>query len=139
MNYADLRDWVSAQLTAAGYAGATLPDFDPGPVTAPALLAKYTSSVVFLTLGNGIGLTTEQLYDQIFITVRAVGEQDDYDGAEKLAKDLDNAFLSVGSNTAIGSGTVLYIVRTGGAPQLIDFDSGSRYHFQTTYITEVKR
>lgn len=140
MRYSDVRDFVSAGLTALGYGTAKeLPDFDPGPNTTPALLAKYVSTVVFLTVGNGIGMTTEEIFDQPFITVRVVGVQNDYDFAEQLAYDVDNILLSVDHNTVVGTAPTLRISRSGGPPQLIDFDSGSRYHFQNTYIAETER
>lgn len=140
MKYSDVRDFVTAGLTEKGYGTSLeLPQFDPGPSTAVALLARYTRSVVFLTVGNGIGMTVEELFDQPFITVRVVGTQDDYDYAEQLAKDVDDVLLAVDHNTQIGSSLTLRISRTGGPPQLVDFDSGSRYHFQNTYVAETER
>lgn len=142
MRYSEIRDFVNAGLTALGYGDNVtleMPQFDPGPVTAPQLLAKYPGPVIFLTIGNGVGLTTEDLFDQPFFTVRVVGAQNDYDYAEKLALDVDNIMLAVGSNTVIGETLTLRISRTGGPPQLIDYDSGQRYHWQNTYIAETKR
>jgi len=115
-----------------------MPLINVGPSTIASLQKLSAGPIVFLTVGNGIGPTTELLYDQVFLTVRVIGMQNDYDYTEKLAYDIDTLFLRVDSNADIGSTRVLYITRTGGAPQLIDFDSSNRYHFQNTYITENK-
>lgn len=147
MKYSDLLTYVKAGLTGYGYGSTnpdvgeqlrTMPVFNPGPATSPSLAKLSSGSTVFLTLGNGAGLSTEQLFDRPFIAVRAIGPQNDYNKAEKLAYDIDRLLLKVGSNTTIGSAKVLYITRTGGSPQLIDFDSANRHHFLTTYITEAQ-
>lgn len=148
MRYSDILAFVTQGLQLAGYVDAnpdtaetarTLPLFNPGPPTAESLLNNWPSTVLFLTVGNGVGMTTEQMFDQVFITTLVIGLQNDYDGAEALAYDVDNLLLSVGSNTKVGTAQALYISRTGGPPQLVDFDSGQRYHFQNTYITEAAR
>lgn len=148
MKYSEIRDFVQSGLASRGYStlnpndgteSRTMPVFDPGPVTIPSLLAKYPTTVVFLTVGNGIGLTVEEIFDQPFITVRVIGLQGNYDYAEQLAYDVDDILLAVDHNTIIGQSLTLRISRTGGPPQLIDFDSGSRYHFQNTYVAETER
>jgi hypothetical protein len=115
-----------------------MPAFDPGPTAISSLWKSVSpNSIVFLTVGNGIGLKTEGLYDLPFIVVRAIGLQGDYTGAETLAYDIDNLLLPV-ENQMVGAARTLYINRNA-PPQLVDYDEANRYHFQTTYITETKR
>lgn len=148
MHYADVEEFIRAGLAAKGYSTAnpdvsegarTMPVIGPGPSTIQDLWKKSPSAMVFATVGNGGGLRKEGLFDTPFITVRVIGLQNDFGYAETLAYDLDDLFLGVDSNTMIGSVLTLFINRTGGAPQLVDFDSANRYHFQTTYIAEVQR
>lgn len=139
LRYSDIADFVTKGLTSKGYSGVNFPLLDPGPPTIKRLQSKTPGSMVFLTVGNGAGLAMEALFDLPFIVVRVVGAQNDYAGAETLALDLDALLLDVEGNTQIGTSTALYVNRTGGGPQLIDFDSAERYHFQTTYISEVER
>lgn len=140
MRYAEIAAFVTAGLTAKGYgADKVMPLLNPGPPTLAALQQLSPGPMLFLTVGNGIGPTVEQLYDRPFIVARAIGAQNDYDYAETLAYDVDDLLLAVGGNTKMGARQVLYVTRTGGAPQLIDLDAGNRYHFQTTYITEAER
>lgn len=147
MRYSDLVTFLTAGLTALGY-GTTNPDvgeplrtmplINPGPATAAGLQRLSPGTTLFVTLGNGIGLSTEHLFDRPFITVRSIGQQNDFDSAERLAYDVDKVLLSVDRNSQVGSTMALYINRTGGAPALIDFDSASRHHFQATYVTEAQ-
>lgn len=137
MRYSDLQAFVTEGLNSKGYTGANFPLLDPGPVTMKRLQMKTPGSMLFLTVGNGIGLSVEALFDLPFVVVRVIGAQNDYDGAEALAYDVDDLLLS--ANGLMGTAHVLYVTRTGGAPQLIDFDDAERYHFQTTYISEVQR
>jgi hypothetical protein len=140
LGYSDVRDFVSAGLTAKDYGvngGPAMPTFHPGPPTVQSLYKKSPNGIVFLTVGNGIGLTTEDTYDRPFIVVRILGRQSDYDYAETLAHDLDALFLAV-QNQDLGSTRTLYVTRNA-PPQLVDFDASDRYHFQTTYIAEAQR
>lgn len=142
LRYSDVYTFVTEGLAGLGYgkpAGPTMPLLDMGPATVAQLQKKSPGPMLFLTVGNGVGLTVEGLYDRPFITVRAIGAQNDYAYAEQLAYDVDNLLLGVTGNALIGECEVLYVNRTGGAPQLVDFDSGDRYHFQATYITEAQR
>ena len=142
--YRDVESFLTAGLTAKGYVS-TLPDvgmdrqpmplIDKGPFTIESLQHLSPGAMVFATVGNGAGMVVEQTYDQVFITVRVIGPQNNYDAAERLAYDVDGLFLALNSPGMIGETRVLYVVRTGGAPQLVDLDASDRYHFQTTYIT----
>src|SRR5690242_13882442 len=140
LKYADVLAFVTAGLEAKEYGvngHPALPTFHPGPPTVQALYKKSPNGIVFLTVGNGIGLTTEDTYDRPFIVVRVLGRQNDYDYAETLSQDLDALFLAV-QNQDLGSTRTLYVTRNA-PPQLVDFDSADRYHFQTTYIAEAQR
>lgn len=136
MRYSDIESFVHAGLTALEYD--PVPVLNPGPNTDPEVQKRSPNAMVFLTVGGGSGLTTEQLFDLPFIIVRAVGKQHDFLSAETLAWDLDKLLLSVTSNTVIGTAKTLYINRTGAAPQLLLRDTADRYHFQCTYITETQ-
>lgn len=143
MRFADLNTYVTAELTALGVYGdpdtdPTFPVINPGPPTVPELAKLATDRIIFLSLGSGPGLTSELLFDRIFITARVIGRQDDYTDAETLAWDLDGMFTKIDSNAIVGTARVLYVTRTGGAPVLLEKDSASRYHFTCTYLTETE-
>lgn len=116
-----------------------MPTLNPGPATLDRLHKISPQAMVFLTVGNGAGLTVETLYDRVFITARVIGVQNNFDYAETLAFDIDNLLLDAVNGVRIGGARTLYVTRTGGAPQLVNFDAADRYHFQATYLTEVKR
>lgn len=139
LRYADVQEFVKAGLTAKGYGtagGSAMPTFNPGPATIQGLWKKSPNSLLFLTVGNGAGMAKEGLFDRVFITARVIGRQREFDYTESLAYDVDKVLLGVQSNTMMGNTLALYVTRTGGAPQLVDYDSSDRYHFQTVYITE---
>lgn len=144
LTYGDVKTFLQLGLAAKGYAtlnpaGAeprTMPLIDPGPAALVQTVAKKTpGALIIADVGNGAGLTLEGTYDQTFITLRVLGPQNDYASAAQLMHDVDLLFLAVTGNGMVGGTRVLYVTRTGGAPQLIDFDASNRYHFQTTYIT----
>lgn len=140
LTYSDVLTFVTAGLTAKGYGvgnGPAMPAFHPGPGNIAKLQTKSPHGMAFLTVGNGIGLTKEGLYDKPFIVVRVLGRQNDYDYAQNLANDIDALMLAV-ENGTVGATRTLFITRNA-PPQLIDFDAADRYHFQTTYIAEAKR
>lgn len=140
LSFSDVESFVSAGLTGLGYGTAghpALPVFHPGPPAIAKLHVRTPNSLVFLTVGNGIGLAHEGLYDQPFVVVRVIGLQNNYDHAETLAHDIDRLLLAVETQT-VGATRTLFITRNS-PPQLVDFDASDRYHFQTTYITEVQR
>jgi hypothetical protein len=143
LTYQQVADWLDARLDGLGY-GTQQPDVDPALRTKPRLVhgpyservAKQSpGALVVVSVGGGAGLTLEHLYDQRFITIRAVGLPNQYDQAERLAYDLDGLLVGVNSPAVIGQTRVLYVARTGGAPELIDYDEADRYHFQATYLT----
>lgn len=140
--YEDVRSFLDEGLRAKDYTdllpaqpqSKPMPLLDVGPFSIVSLQDLSPGPIVFATVGNGAGLTLEQTYDQPFITIRAIGAQGDYTGAETMATDIDRLLLAINGNGMVGDTKVLYVTRSGGAPQLIDYDSGSRYHFQCTYI-----
>lgn len=140
MNFSDVETFVHDGYVALGYDAnsATFPVLDPGPATDANLQKLSPGRVIFLTLGGGAGVTSEDLFDRPFITCRVIGDQGDYADAETLAQQLDHMFLAVNqvANRQIGTARVLYVARAGGGPVLLEKDSADRYHFTVTYITE---
>ena len=140
MRYSDVESFAHDGFVALGYDDTTygFPVLDPGPATDANLQKLSFDRAVFLTIGNGAGLTSEDLFDRLFITTRVVGQQNDYADAEQLAWQLDTMLLSVNAKPVrmIGTARVLYVARTGGGPVVLEKDSADRYHFTCTYITE---
>lgn len=143
LSFEDVKTFLLAGLETKGYTTRlpltdgwqTMPLIDPGPFAIASVQKTTPGALVFATVGNGAGLTLEHTYDQTFITVRVLGRQLDYNGAEGLAYDVDRLLLAVDSVSLIGDTRVLYVTRTGGPPELVDLDASDRYHFQCTYIT----
>ncbi|MGH3503715.1 MAG: hypothetical protein ACRDQA_22895 [Nocardioidaceae bacterium] len=144
LRFVEVRDYVEDGLEALGYEDTTapstrtMPRFDPGPLEIERLRQISPGPTVFLTVGNGGKMQVEGLFDRTFITARVIGPQHDFDGAEQLAIDLDRLLLEVQAGY-MGDSYLLFVNRTGGPPALVSFDAGERYHYQTTYITEVTR
>lgn len=144
MRFSDVQTFVQAGYQAAGYGDpatdAEFPVINPGPPTVNDLLKLAVDRIVFLSVGGGAGLTTEDVFDRPFIGARTVGNQDDYTDAEKLAWDLDTMLLSLNGAAPnarrMGTSRVLYVARAGGAPVLLEKDTAQRYHFTCTYIVE---
>lgn len=141
MRFSDLETYVAAGYQAAGYdpTSTAFPVISPGPSTVAELQKLSPDRIVFLTLGGGPGLTSEELFDRLFITCRVIGRQEDFTDAETLAWQLDDMFVKIDHNGMIGTAKVLYVVRSGGGPVLLEKDAAGRYHFTCTYVTEAKR
>lgn len=141
LKFSDVYGYLRDGLLDADYEVAgpkPMPTIHPGPYNERT--AKTSpQSMVFATVGNGLGLATEALYDRVMVTLRVLGLQNNYDSAEGLAHDLDRILLDAVNGTQIGSVRTLYVHRAGGAPNLVLLDDAERYHFQATYVTEVKR
>lgn len=133
MRFADLKTFITPKLAARGYS--PLPTISPGPSTDVRLLKLTPNALVFMSLGDGRGFDTEQLFDQPFIRVRVIGTLNNYDYAEQLAYDIDADLCSVVGNAMVGNALARFINRAGGAPSLLLRDAGERYHFTCTYIT----
>lgn len=142
MRYSDVQQFVAAQLTAVFEYGVNpskpLPVFSPGPAADQIVQKAGPNALVFLTVGGGSAQGTEGLFDKPFIAVRAIGKQMDYDSAECLASDVDAILLSVSGNSLVGNANVLYVVRSGGGPLLLQQDAANRYHFSCSYIVETQ-
>lgn len=138
MRYSDLDTYVTAGLTSLGYdpALASFPVLSPGPATSTELNKLSTDRIIFMALGGGPGLTSENLFDRLFITSRVIGRQADYEDAEALAWALDGLFVKIDSNAVIGTSRVLSVIRSGGGPVLLEKDAATRYHFTCTYVAE---
>jgi hypothetical protein len=136
MRYSSLRDYLQSDLTTRrGYAEA--PFFAPGPADDDAV-DQVPGAMVVLTLGGGGPLEVSNLYDTPFAQIEAIGAQFDYDGAAKLATDLDRGMLRVDSAVTMGGVRVLAINRQGGAPSPLRRDDGERYHFVCGYVLTVE-
>lgn len=152
LRYDDVRLHVTSALQARGYGNGnplnpdvdevvrTMPVIDAGPWAVRTRWKVTPQGLLFLTLGNGLGPAKEGVFDRPFITVRAIGKQDNFEYAETLAYDVDDILFSLDHNHVWpAGGRTLSVTRTGGAPQLVDYDESNRYHFQATYIAEAQR
>ena len=144
MRFADVKSWAEGYLAALRDPDGQLvytpytPMVLPGPASDAIVQKSSPNELVFLTLGGGAGMTTEGLFDQPFLSVRAIGRQNDFTGAENLAYFLDAGLLAFDSNGIIGNAPVLRVARSGGAPALLMMDDASRYHFTCSYIVETQ-
>lgn len=134
ITFADVDTFLTAGLTGLGYN--PVPIINPGPATNESLQKLGVQRMVFATVGNGAGVQNELVFDRPFINLRFIGNQADYTDAETLAIKVDRLLLAVDHPTMVGATRVLYITRTGGRPQLIEYDAGQRYHFSCNYITK---
>lgn len=134
--FAIVRDFLEQQLTQRGYD--PLPFVSPGPGTSDDVLDAVPGQLVALTHASGGPFTNELLFDQPFFQATSVGPQNDYDGAEQLAYDVDRSFCQVDTPRNIGGLRVLYIARVGGAPSLLRQDQAQRSHFVATYRWHVE-
>lgn len=135
MRYSDIESHLKDGLTALNYS--PLPMIKPGLNTIPTLQKQTPNMMIFAELSNGQGLTSEGIFDRPYINIRTIGKQLSYSTAEKLAWDVDK-IMYVDGNATVGTVRVLYVARVGGGPQLVDYDSADRYHFQCTYVAEVQ-
>jgi len=136
IGFADVQAWLEPKLVAAGYN--PLPVFDPGP--GPNLDAQDVdpNMLVIVSPWPGGGLTTEELFDQGAVQIRAVGPQNDYDTAEQLARDCDKGMISFDLSQRVNGKWWLSVTRAGGSPALLLQDQGDRFQFYCNYIVEVE-
>lgn len=135
---ADVIDFLTKHLLSLGRYS-PLPTFVPGPPTDLSLQNISPNAMVFVTVGDGTGLKTEDVFDTPFIRIRSIGLPNDPSFGEQLAVDIDLGFLQLanaGYPQPVGNTTVLYITRTGGRPSLLEQDKANRYHWVSTYMTE---
>lgn len=151
LGYSDVRTYLEGKLAHYGYGvrdvetgelpdGALydMPTFSGQPSGDPQSWKVVPGSIVFLAVGGGPGLTKEELFDRVFISVRCVGEQSDHEGGRRLAMAVDRALLAFDSSDYLGTIYTLYVGRAGGSPQLLMRDDGERYHYPTSYIAEAE-
>jgi hypothetical protein len=137
--YSDVVALLEPSLAAMGYGTSELamPYFAPDPADNPVAQDQSPTSMVIINLTPGAGLDSEQVFDQAGLYIRTIGDQNDYDGAEKLAQDCDRALIAIDTSQKINGKHTLSIQRAGGAPALLLQDDGDRYHFTGNYIWEV--
>lgn len=135
LKYSDVKGFLEAGLTSLDYDA--LPYFSPGPGTDPNIQAEAPDTMVVLTVGSGPGLDSEQIFDQAGIQVRAIGPQQDYDGGEQLAQDIDRLLVAIDHSQNVNNKWTLSVLRTGGPPSMLLKDDGDRYHFTCNYVWEV--
>jgi hypothetical protein len=140
LSYRDVEGYLKNALQGVGYGTDLLPMpfFDPGPGADPDVQDQVPDMMVVVTVGGGSGLDMEEVFDRPAIQIRSIGPQADYDGAEKLAYDLDRAMVAIDQSQSINGKWTLIVVRAGGAPSLLLSDDGDRYHFTCNYIWEVE-
>lgn len=136
LSYVDVASYLQGWLTGLGYD--PLPYFDPGPGTDLDASDASPGRLVLLTIGSGIGFSTEQVFDRPMVQVRTAGLQMDYTDGEKLAQDCDRGMTAIASSQFLNGKWCLSINRVGGPPLLLLKDDGDRYHFTCSYIVEIE-
>lgn len=136
LTFSDVKSYLTAGLTALGKYP-TLPVISPGVNTDDVKQKITPQRLIFASVSDGSGFNTELLFDNVFLNVRTIGMQRSYDDGETLSNDVDK-ILTVSGNTMFGTTGVLFVVRTGGRPTLLQRDSADRYHFQCTYVANAQ-
>lgn len=132
---AEIETYVRDGLTAKGYPSTLY--IGVGPSGNQDVQDAAFGPMVVLTPAPGPGLTLEGAYDRVVWSVLSVGDQGDYTGAEKLAKDVDN-LLDIPDSSPVDGQYILYSVRAGGRPALTAWDSAERYQFSCSYVIAVQ-
>lgn len=95
---------------------------------------------VLITRTGGAGFAVDGRTDQVSYQFKSVGEQNNYDQAERMALSLDKIVLGDGSSFYMPI-TNLYLIsvnRVGGGPSALMVDDGDRTHFVCDYQFEVE-
>lgn len=112
--------------------------FPTVPVEIGPDLPEYPGEFLLITPTGGPGLQTDGYTDVHSFQVRAVGDQNDYDSAERLAVLADLNLLRLGMNSQEAFDTwVVSISRSGGSPTVLMRDEAERHHFVASYLVEV--
>lgn len=106
---------------------------DQGPDTDTDLENLSADRILFIMVGSGPGLSYDGMCDRVTVRLRWIGKQGNYDDAETFANACDLAFLTAAS---VGGVRIINTDRQGGRPSLLKRDSGDRYHFTCSYVTE---
>lgn len=107
--------------------------FHPGPSDPD----QPNGFVVVLSVDGGLGLQLDGVLDNWGWQVKTMGDQNLYDDAETLAHDIDKILMSWVSGKQDGV-HVASIVRVGGPPQHLEFDSAERTAFVCSYLFDVE-
>lgn len=98
-----------------------------------------TGRVIFITINPGAGLTDEGLIDNPSFNVQCRGGENNYEDAERIALEVDQIILELGSVGFEFEGVQFYLLdRTGGGPQQINVsDTANRFAFSGNYYAKV--
>lgn len=110
---------------------------EPGPISYEGA-ADTVNRAVVITIGGGPGLTLEQTYDRILVSVDVAGYQHNHQSAHDLARDIDRKMLAVSSTRDVGNVRVAFINRAGGPPVPVSVDDGDRLHLGCSYLWQVR-
>jgi len=94
-------------------------------------------SYIKITRTGGPGTEMEDLLDIIEIQFECVGEQFDYDSAERIALEVD-VLLQRLTMTYVGGARVISVWRVGSAPAPLLVDDAQRHHFACSYLWRVQ-
>lgn len=129
LRYENLKNFFTA-----AYAAAELKVLvSQGPDSDEDLMQLGVDRMLFIMIGGGPGLVNDGMSDRVTIRLRWVGPQGDYNTAESTAMTDDLLLITA---TEIDGVRIDYTTRQGGRPTLLQRDSGDRYHFSCSYITE---
>lgn len=99
-----------------------------------------TGRVIYVRMGSGPGYTLEGIQDNLSFTLECRGADRNYDDAELIAREVDDAILRYGREPyTFLDGTYMYFIgRTGGAPsELLVADVSGRYAYTCNYYVTV--
>ena len=130
MRYRDLRDYL-AEATPQDTFGYI--EWVAGPDWS---VDQSTGQTVVLTRMGGDGMSIEGLFDGVGYQVLVIGEQNDYDSAERLADHID-ALLRATYTRNIGTTRVSHTRRIGSPPTAVLVDDAIRTHFVCSYVIDV--
>lgn len=103
-------------------------------------LIPPTGRIIYIRMSSGPGYSLEGIEDNVTFTLEVRGADRNFDDAEYVARDADDAILRYGDVPYdFSDGTHMYFMgRTGGGPaELTVADSSSRYAFTCNYYAAV--
>lgn len=99
-----------------------------------------TGRIIYVRMGSGPGYDLEGVQDNLTFTVECRGADRNFDDAEYIAREVDDAILRYGGDPyTFLDGTYMYFIgRTGGAPsELLVADTAGRYAFTCNYYVTI--
>lgn len=99
-----------------------------------------TGRIIYVRMGSGPGYDLEGVQDNLTFTVECRGADRNFDDAEYIAREVDDAILRYGGDPyTFSDGTYMYFIgRTGGAPsELLVADTAGRYAFTCNYYVTI--